>query len=308
MTTAGAPPRPTRVLQRMLHRGRRSLRLGVSAAGQGVIEFYRSDNLTYAASIAYYTLLSLFPFIWIVLSLLSRITASQASLLPVVRSALPQDFVLITRQLEELATAPIQLSLLSTVLTLWAATGVFGAIASAVNHAWGVENPLGFFKHKLVAFVTMLASGAMLIATLALMSAVSVIEADWFKGVVAQFPGLQELTGLVYRNLPLPMAVLAVGLIYYYVPNAKVRLRDVWVGALLAGLLWRGALWGFGFMMGEPERLMQLHGQIYTVVVFLVWVYLSAVILLYGAEVTAAYARLRKHLPQAAPAAPVRES
>ena len=50
-----------------------------------------------------------------------------------------------------------------------------------------------------------------------------------------------------------------------------------------------------------------VHGSLSTVVAFLGWVYLSAVILLYGVEVTAAYARLRKHLPQEAPAAPTRE-
>jgi membrane protein len=308
--TGDAHPRsrPVRWLLRLAGRGRRSLRIGVRAAGQGVVEFLRSENLTFASSIAYYTLLSMFPFLWMVASLLGNIVDSQASLIPVVRSALPQELLFLTGQLEGLAEAPIELSLLSTVLTLWAAMGVFGAIASAINHAWGVEDPLGFFKHKLVAFVTMLASGALLIGTLALISAINVIEATWFSGVVAQFPALTTLSGFVYRNLPTPMFILAVGLIYYYVPNAKVRLRDVWVGALLAGLLWRVALSGFGLFMRNPERLMQLHGSIAAVVIFLLWVYLSAIILLYGAQVTAAYARLRKRLPHEAPAADAREA
>jgi membrane protein len=300
-------PDVARGLRRLAGRAGRSLRLGRQAAGQGVLDFYRSENLTFAASIAYYSLLSMFPFLWFVATLLSRTVVSNESLLPVVRSALPQDLLFLTEQLEGLAGAPIQLSLLGTVLTVWAATGVFGAIASAINHAWGVENPLGFFKHKLVAFVSMLAAGALLIGVLALLSVAPVIEADWFRGVVAQFPALQGLSGLVSRNLPLPMFVLAVGLIYYFVPNAKVRLRDVWMGALLAGILWRVSLWGFALFMGDPQRLSQLHGSIATVVVFLLWVYISAVILLYGAQVTAAYARLRKHLPDEAPAAPARE-
>lgn len=295
-------------MQRLYVRGRRSLRLGVRAIGQGVIEFYRSDNLTYAASIAYYTLLSMFPFLWIIASLLGRLAVERESLLPVVRAALPRDLGFLTNQLEGLANTPIQLSLVGTMLTLWAAMGVFGAMTSAVNHAWGVDNPLGFFKHKLVAFVSMSAAGVMLLGTLALVSAVRVVESNWFSGVLTQFPALEGFNSLVYRNLPLPLFVLAVGLIYYYVPNAKVRLRDVWVGAVMAGVLWRIALWGFGWSMREPERLMQLHGSIAAVVVFLLWVYLSAVILLYGAEVTAAYARLRKRLPHEAPAAPVRDT
>jgi len=306
-TSAPRRSRPVRWLQRLAGRGRRSVRIGIRAAGQGVIEFLRSENLTFASSIAYYTLLSMFPFLWLVATLVGKVTVEQQTLIPVVRSALPQELLFLTEQLEGLAEVPLQLSVLNIVLTMWAAMGVFGAIASAVNHAWGVEDPLGFFKHKLVAFVTMLAAGAMLIGTLALISMVHVVEANWFSGVLAQYPGLATLSGFAYRNLPTPLFVLAVGLIYYYVPNAKVRLRDVWVGALLAGILWRVALSGFGFFMRDPERLMQLHGSIAAVVIFLLWVYVSAIIFLYGAEVTAAYARLRKRLPHQAPAADTRD-
>jgi membrane protein len=84
-----------------------------------------------------------------------------------------------------------------------------------------------------------------------------------------------------------------VGLIYYYVPNTKVRLRDVWFGAALAGLLWHGAFAGFAWYLRAFSRL-SLYGTMGTVLAFLVWIYVSAVILLYGVEVTAAYARLRK--------------
>jgi membrane protein len=98
--------------------------------------------------------------------------------------------------------------------------------------------------------------------------------------------------------------ILVVGLVFYFVPNAKVRFRDVWVGAVLTGLLWRGALTLFSIYVRDLSRFNMLHGSISTVVVFLLWIYVSAVILLYGVEVTAAYARLRRHRAESAPAAP----
>ena len=97
--------------------------------------------------------------------------------------------------------------------------------------------------------------------------------------------------------------ILIVGLVFYFVPNAEVRFRDVWVGAVLTGLLWRGALAGFSRYVRDLSRF-SVHGSIAAVVVFLLWVYVSAVILLYGAEVTAAYARLRRRRPDEIPAAP----
>ncbi len=87
------------------------------------------------------------------------------------------------------------------------------------------------------------------------------------------------------------MFIVVVWLIYYFIPNAQVRLRDVWVGAVLAGLLWRLAFAGFAWYMATSPGS-RVHGSVTAVVVFLVWVYMSAVILLYGAEVSAAYAHL----------------
>ena len=87
-------------------------------------------------------------------------------------------------------------------------------------------------------------------------------------------------------------------------PNAKVRFRDVWIGALVTGLLWKGALEGFSWYMRDMTRFTRVNGSIAAVVVFLVWVYIQAVILLYGVEFTAAYARLRRGRPEEVPAAP----
>jgi membrane protein len=101
------------------------------------------------------------------------------------------------------------------------------------------------------------------------------------------------------------MFILVVGLIFYFVPNAEVRFRDVWVGAVVTGLLWRGTLFGFSlYLRLSMDRLTNIHGSIAAVVVFLVWVYTCAVLFLYGVEVTAANARLRRHRPEEIPAAP----
>jgi membrane protein len=98
--------------------------------------------------------------------------------------------------------------------------------------------------------------------------------------------------------------IAVVGIIFYFVPNAKVRFRDVWVGAVVTGLLWRGALFGFSWYVRDMSRFNHIHGSIAAVVVFLIWIYTSAVLLLYGVEVTAANARLRRHRPDEIPAAP----
>ncbi len=237
---------------------RRAGKIGWQAAGRGVVEFYKSENLTFAASIAYYALLSFFPFVFLVFSLLSRVVVYQGgqSAIELIQRALPSNFEFLTRQMQELATAPFELGVASTLLMLWSSMGVFGAVTSAVNHAWGVEKPLGYFKHKLVAFVMLLAAGLLLSIALLIIGAVQVVQANWFSEILYSVPGLQVLSGFVYRHFQTPAFILVVGLIYYFAPNAQVRLRDVWFGAILAGLLWSLAFEGFALVPARhpPER------------------------------------------------------
>jgi len=282
------------------------IRLTALAIWRGVTGVYHSDDLTFASSIAYYSLLSLFPFFLLAFSIVALVTSSGSDRDAVLRFVFryfPRQFDFVTLQLAELQRARIQLSVLGSILMVWAAMGVFGAVTSAVNHAWGVERQPSYFKHKLISFVMLVVSGALLLLGLFMVSAMNVAEARWFEGVLEGMPRLLVLQGFAVRWATTILFIFVVGLVFYFVPNAKVRFRDVWVGAIVTGLLWRGALALFSGYVRDLSRF-SVHGSIAAVVVFLLWVYVSAVILLYGVEVTAAYARLRPHRAESLPAAP----
>ena len=85
-------------------------------------------------------------------------------------------------------------------------------------------------------------------------------------------------------------------------PNAPVRFRDVWIGAVVTGVLWSITLDGFSWVFRDLGRFPRVHGSIAAVVLFLIWVYTQAVILLYGVEFTAAYARLNRGRREKLPA------
>jgi len=274
---------------------------------RGFLGFYNSDDLTYAASIAYYALLSLFPFFLLALAALGHVTAApadRAAVLDFVLRYFPRQFDFITTQLEGFSANTISLSVGGALALVWGALGVFGAVSTAVNYAWGVESQRSFWKHKLLSFVMLLVAGSMLIVALLLVSAAQVVGATWFAGVLARFPGLMVVRSLTFRYATTLLFILVVGLVFYFLPNAKVRFRDVWIGAIVTGLLWKGALEAFSWYMRDMSRFTRVNGSIAAVVVFLVWVYVQAVILLYGVEFTAAYARLRRGRPQEMSAAP----
>jgi membrane protein len=282
-------------------------RLTGLSAWRGFLSFYNSDNLTYAASIAYYSLLSLFPFFLLSFGVLGNATADEhdrAAVFAFVLKYFPTQFDFVSRQLDEFRTHSFTLGVAGTIALVWGALGFFGAISTAVNYAWGVDKQRSFWKHKLFSFLMLLFAGSILLVALMLVSASQMVGASWFAEVLARFPGLSVLRSLTVRYATTLLFILVVGLVYYFVPNAKVRFRDVWIGAVVTGLLWKGALEGFSWYMRDMSRFSRVNGSIAAVVVFLVWVYTQAVILLYGVEFTAAYARLRRGRPDEVPAAP----
>ena len=294
-------------LARIVLRARAELRLSGLAAWRGLVRLLNGNDLTHAAAIAYYALLSLFPFLLLVISMLGSVAADDSdrfAVLTFVFRYFPTQFDFVNTQLEALRETRLQVGVGGALGLIWASLGVFGAITSAVNEAWGVEKQRNFLKHRMVSFVMLVASGGVLIIGLFLVSAVEIAGASWFGVMLARFEWLQALQSITLAYSATILLIIGVGLIYYFIPNAKTRFRDVWVGAVLTGVLWRLAFSGFSWYIGRSGRLTLIHGSVAAVVVFLLWVYISSVILMYGVEFTAAHARLRRRRPDDVPAAP----
>ena len=281
------------------------VRLLLLAAWRGLNELYNSDGLTHAASIAYYALLSLFPILLLALVILGNMTSNASERDEVVRFVFryfPRQFDFISRQLDAFQTTPVTFGVGGILALVWASLGVFNAVTSAVNHAWAVEKKRSFLGHRLVGFLMMVSAGLVLMLGLVIASLVRLAETrlgevfqrsawlDWFSGIVASYVATLLLIGCV-------------ALIFYFIPNTKVRFRDVWPGAILVGVLWRIAFLLFSWYASDLASWNVIHGSIAAVVVFMLWIYISAVILIYGVEMTANYARLqdaaRRHVLKA---------
>ena len=269
------------------------------SAWRAVTEFYEADDLTYAASIGYYALLSMFPFALITISILGSVTADDATrqrVLLFVLRYFPGQFDFIITQLDAFRQNPIRLGVGGGLLLVWGALGVFGAISTAVNHAWGVEKTRSFLGHRVFSFLMLLTAGLMLMIGLLGATAAQIIGARWFAGVSENFPALRVMQGFLIRNLLLLLPAFVFGLIYYFVPNVKVLFKDVWLGALITGLLWDAGFTGFSWFVRDVSQFTRIHGSIATVIVFLIWIYFSAVILLWGVEFTASYSKMRRDI------------
>ena len=293
--------------ERLLRRVRAELRLSGLAAWRGLVELVNGNDLTHAAAIAYYALLSLFPFLLLAISLLGVVTADDAdriAVLSFVFRYFPTQLEFVTGQLDALQEARLQLGVAGSLALIWGSLGVFGAITNAVNEAWGVEKQRSFWKHRLVSFLMLVAAGGVMMLALMLVTLIQMANATWFGAMLASYDWLTSLQSFAVRHLATMLLVVGVGLVFYFIPNAKIRFKDVWVGAVLTGVLWRLAFEGFALYIQMNAGLQMIPGSVAAVIVFLLWVYVSSIILMYGVEFTAAYARFRRRRPDEMPAAP----
>ena len=278
----------------------REVRISAVAAGSALRELLFSNDLTHAAAIAYYALLSLFPFLLLVVSLFGSLAAddsARAEVLSFLFRYFPTRFDFLVQQLDAFRQHPVGLSVTGGLGLVWGSLGVFGALTSAINEAWGVTKPRGFWKHRLATFLLFLgATGAMIVGLL-LVTASHFVESS-LGSTFANVWWIAFIRSLALQYMAVILFIAAVGLLYYLVPNERARFRDVWVGAIFTGVLWRGAFELFSFMTSRNAQIQVVNGSIAVVVLFLMWVYISSVILMYGVEFTAAHYRARRH-PQA---------
>ncbi|MDO8834198.1 MAG: YihY/virulence factor BrkB family protein, partial [Vicinamibacterales bacterium] len=219
-----------------------SLRKGVilmaRATWDGLVGVFASDDLTHAAAIAYYALLSFLPFLMLSLSVLSYITAdhgAHAEVLQFVLRNFPTQLDFVDTQLEVFRQASVPVSVGGVLALAWASQGVFGALSTAVNHAWKVERPRGFWWHRMFSLLMMLAAGGGIMLALLMVGAAKVASSNTLFWV--QYPVLASLSDWASRLFMAVLFVVVVGLVFYFVPNTKVRFRDVWPGAVLTAVL-----------------------------------------------------------------------
>lgn len=275
--------------------GARYLRLVSRSAWRALIELYNGDGPTHAAAIAYYALLSFFPFLLLLLSVLGSLTADPSdrdAVITFVFRYFPRQFDFISRQFDAFRSQTVQLGVGGLLALTWAALGVFNAVSSAVNYAWGVEQRRSFLRHRLVSFLMMLSAGGIFVVALLLASARKVAETQWFFSMVERVGWVAWLGGLTATYAATLLLVGCVALVFYFIPHVKVRFRDVWPGAIVTGLLWQGAFGVFSWYARDLASWNLIHGSIAAVIVFLIWIYVCAVVLLFGVGMTASYVRL----------------
>ncbi len=264
------------------------------------LAFGQDDGPLAARSIAYYAVFAVFPAMLALIVVASAALGSeqaQESVLALVEQYAPMALGVVSANLEQLLATSGTVGLIALVGLIWSASGVASALFQAVNRAWGVQSPTLVLSGRLYSLAMIFVVGVLLLLAVSISPIVNVVQA-WQTAVLGSQPSAQPDTNQIMSWLtavaPALFSVCAFILLYRTMPRAPVGWREVWLGGLVAGLVWEVGKQIFTWYVSNVADYGAIYGSVEAIIAFLLWCYLSGQILLLGAEFTAEYSRWRR--------------
>ena len=279
---------------------------------QAAADWSEDNAARLAAALAYYTVLSIAPLLILATAVVGLVFGDDAarghvaSELSAVVGPQAGEGVQTVIQHAHSPEGGIISSIISVVVLMFGASGVFGELQSALNTIWEVKPKpgrgiMGFLRARFFSFTMVLSVAFLLLVSLVLSAALSA-AGSFFEHVL---PGGEALWQVI--NFIISFAVISglFALIFKVVPDVEITWRDVRMGAAFTAVLFTIGKMLLGLYLGRAS-VASPYGAAGSVIVLVIWVYYAAQIMFMGAEFTQVYARAHgaeiKPSPQAVPA------
>ena len=259
---------------------------------------FRHNTALLSAALAFYALLSLTPALYFVVAaagtIIGRGEARGEVMAWATQTIGPGVAGFIGGVVDQGSTSSSFATIAGVVSLVYGATVAFGALQDALNLVWEIRLPergyiRQFFFKRLVSFVAVVIVGVLLLVSLltgALISAAG-------KFVPQALPATEFLLQVANFVITTALVMVLFALLYRILPDTRVAWRDVWRGATITALLFSTGKTLIGLYLGRASTSSPF-GAAGSVVLFLLWVYYSAQIFLFGAEFTEVYAVARR--------------
>jgi len=259
---------------------------------------FRHNTALLSAALAFYALLSLAPALYFVVAaagtIIGRGEARGEVMAWATQTIGPGVAGFIGGVVDQGNSGSSFVTIAGVVSLLYGATVAFGALQDALNLVWEIRLPergyiRQFFFKRLVSFVAVVIVGVLLLVSLltgALISAAG-------KFVPQALPATEFLLQVANFVITTALVMVLFALLYRILPDTRVAWRDVWRGATITALLFSTGKTLIGLYLGRASTSSPF-GAAGSVVLFLLWVYYSAQIFLFGAEFTEVYAVARR--------------
>ena len=250
-----------------------------------------------ASSIGSFTLFSVFPLALLAVALASNWldpVLAETRIVAELEFVVPGLDTLLGANLQNLVQARGPVTGLAALALVWSASSAFNVITRAMDRIWGadINHRRSVWRHRTLAVLTvLLVAGLLMVATM--------VEGPALTIVNSLLPErLSRIGPYTDRFWAAFLNVVLFGVLYRFMPHVRLTWRDVLPGAILAGVLWQAAKQLFLLFIGRYLSSSNLvYGSVGAIIAFLMWTYVSSVILLFGALLNRYAAEERKANP-----------
>lgn len=250
---------------------------------------------------SYFGLMALFPALLLLLAISNQITAATELLTRAVE-VYPGSRNFLRETVRSLSSLGPGVIITCVIVVLWAGSWVFAVIERALNRIWGATSRT--FWHGRALTIGMIGIVGLLLSLSVLITSIVVGLREMTERLsprqLARYPILLSVGSVFWQGVFAVISFLVTALlfvvVYRFMPKAEVSLRDTLPGAIVGGLLWEIAKYVFAWSVNY-FHYDQIYGSVGAVVAVLTWSYVSSLILLFGAQLTAVFHREHPHYP-----------
>ncbi|MEV5028061.1 YihY/virulence factor BrkB family protein [Paenibacillus sp. LPE1-1-1.1] len=261
---------------------------------------FREDDVpALGAQLTYYLILSFFPFLIFMVSLLGFIELSGDSVVAELIRLLPSEASeTISGILKEVVdNSTGTLLSFGMIATIWSASNGINAIVKGLNKAYDVEEKRPFWK---VRGISLLATVFLVIVIMLVMVMLIFGKAiGEYLFLWMNYPdGFQLIWGILKYVIPIAAMAAAFSLLYWIVPSRRLKFKEVLPGAVFATFGWIITSLAFQFYMNNFGNYTKTYGSLGGMIILLIWLYISSILIILGGEINATFASAKINPPQ----------
>ena len=268
-------------------------------------QFHENDLFTSAAAMSYFGLMTLFPALLLLLALSNSITSGNQLIQRIV-DVYPGSSKFLHDTIRSLANVSTGVIISCGVIVLWAGSWVFAVVERALNRVWGTTHRT-FLHGRLLTLGMIAIVGLLLVVSVfgtSVLVSLQEIAGRMSPRQLERYRLLSSVGSVFWQTIFALVSFLVTcalfAIVYKFMPNAHVTVRDTIPGAIIAGLLWEVAKYAFAWSLNY-FHYDQVYGSVGAVVAVLTWGYVSSLVLLFGAQLTGVFHREHMEHPLPAP-------
>lgn len=257
---------------------------------------FKYHNISaYGAQLAYFFLLSLFPFLIFLIAILSIFSISLDGALDTLAKVAPKDAIIIINDYIRtlLPSRSINVLSVSFLATIWSASRAVNALINALNNAYEVQETRGFIRKRVLAisFTILVAVAIVLALTIPTMGMDFLL---WISKYIALSNSVIKAWYYSRWLIISCILFLVLGSLYLVAPNKTNKFSEIIPGTIFAILGWISISLGFSYFVNNFRNYTLIYGSLGAIIVLMIWLYLSGVILIIGGEMNSLYSIYRQ--------------